>query len=511
MAEQVQRHRQYEYRANSNLVLTTDHHRPRTDEPSGEPESLKDHLGSLRFGDRVVHAKPQPEKKRKVGSQPPPGAKRGRREGEVSVLGLDEDVDSYRPRSRETRAAYEELLHILSTQLGDQPHDILQGAADEVLACLKNDMLNDPERKKEIEKLINALAQETFGRLVSAGVAGVRGMTGRGGGWGCGWACWHTAWVTELARELPYLAQRVTFLTVDVPAGRSGKRITDYDLDEGGGNEKLDDELGVAVIFDEDDADDDEEGRQRDDDADMVGEVQDEEDDAGDGLDTRMERELHADAADENGGAAVAEEDELPISAIDAYWLQRECSRYFNDPLIAQRVSEEVLATLTEAEERDCENKLVILLDYDKFDLIKLLLKHRWKISVCTRLAQAQSEAERASLLASMREVPQAAEVGACWPPSLLHPSEPTRARRLFSLAVVPLCLEPMASHYLWSTLPASRMLKLDLPCRCSTRWLPHAARRTRSIPRLSSLRRACGGKRQTSRVCAKRKSRRAR
>ena len=36
-----------------------------------------------------------------------------------------------------------------------------------------------------------------------------------------------------------------------------------------------------------------------------------------------------------------------------------------------------MLETLTETEERDCENKLVILLDYDKFDLIKKLLKHR--------------------------------------------------------------------------------------------------------------------------------------
>ena len=33
MAEQVQRFRQYEYRANSNLVLTTETHRPRNEIP----------------------------------------------------------------------------------------------------------------------------------------------------------------------------------------------------------------------------------------------------------------------------------------------------------------------------------------------------------------------------------------------------------------------------------------------------------------------------------------------
>ena len=70
MAEQVQRYRQYEYRANSNLVLTTDQHRPRNDEPSGEPESLKEHLGGTKFGDRVHYGKPdiaEATKKRKAG------------------------------------------------------------------------------------------------------------------------------------------------------------------------------------------------------------------------------------------------------------------------------------------------------------------------------------------------------------------------------------------------------------------------------------------------------------
>ena len=58
MAEHVQRYRQYEYRANSNLVLTADTHRPRTDEPSGEAESLKEHLDGTKFGDRVHFSKP---------------------------------------------------------------------------------------------------------------------------------------------------------------------------------------------------------------------------------------------------------------------------------------------------------------------------------------------------------------------------------------------------------------------------------------------------------------------
>ena len=213
MAEQVQRFRQYEYRANSNLVLTTDQHRPRMDEPSGEPESLKDFLEGTKFGDRVAHSKPDILEggRKRAPDKAMSEAKRAKKDV-GSVLSLAEDIDAYRPRSRETKSAYEDLLSALSTQLGDQPHDILRGAADEVLACLKNDSLTDPERKREVEKLVNSISQDVFTRLVAV-----------------------------------------------------GKRITDYMLEEGAGNEKLDDELGVAVVFDEDDDDEPEAREMRED------------------------------------------------------------------------------------------------------------------------------------------------------------------------------------------------------------------------------------------------------
>ena len=51
------------------------------------------------------------------------------------------------------------------------------------------------------------------------------------------------------------------------------------------------------------------------------------------------EEGAEAPAGDE-GGEGEGTEEELPVGAIDAYWLQRECSRYFNDPLLAQKVAE---------------------------------------------------------------------------------------------------------------------------------------------------------------------------
>lgn len=50
-----------------------------------------------------------------------------------------ETAAGYRPRTQETRAAYEAVLSFIREQFGDQPQDVLKGAADEVLAVLKDD------------------------------------------------------------------------------------------------------------------------------------------------------------------------------------------------------------------------------------------------------------------------------------------------------------------------------------------------------------------------------------
>ncbi len=87
----------------------------------------------------------------------------------ASVLTSNTDGGSYRPKTRETRAAYEALLGMIGGAFGDQPADVLRGAADEVLAVLKNDRSNDPSRKKEVEKLMGPLGDETFARFVAVG------------------------------------------------------------------------------------------------------------------------------------------------------------------------------------------------------------------------------------------------------------------------------------------------------------------------------------------------------
>lgn len=50
-----------------------------------------------------------------------------------------------------------------------QPRDILCGAADEVLAVLKNDKLRDKERRREVEQLLGPADDTRYHVLVNLG------------------------------------------------------------------------------------------------------------------------------------------------------------------------------------------------------------------------------------------------------------------------------------------------------------------------------------------------------
>ncbi|GLJ51622.1 hypothetical protein SUGI_1097110 [Cryptomeria japonica] len=368
-AEAHARFKQYEYRANSSLVLTTDS-RPRdTHEPTGEPESLWGKIDPKNFGDRVYHGKP-PEleerikkaKKKKEREKPaldaavPKRDTKRRRVQEESVLSIADD-GIYRPKTKETRAAYEALLSTIQQQFGDQPQDILRGAADEVLAVLKNDKIKDLDKKKEIEKLLNSLSSQHFAQLVSI-----------------------------------------------------GKLITDYqDAGEAGtgvgaaAGEALDDDIGVAVEFEEEEEDEDS-------DLDQVQEDSDAEDDD-DGQDASKTEAMQMGGIDDDD---MEEADEgLNVQDIDAYWLQRKISQAFGviDPQHSQKLAEDVLKKLAEGDVLDVENKLVMLLDYEKFDLIKLLLRNRLKIVWCTRLARAEDQKERKKIEDEMMGEPALAAI----------------------------------------------------------------------------------------------------
>ncbi|MQM18597.1 hypothetical protein Taro_051592 [Colocasia esculenta] len=350
-AEAHARFKQYEYRANSSLVLTTDS-RPRdTHEPTGEPESLWGKIDPKHFGDRAYRGKP-PEleeklkKSKKKKEREAPLAQEQRRDSkrrrmqEESVLSLAEE-GVYQPKTKETRAAYEALLSVIQQQFGGQPQDILSGAADEVLSVLKNEKVKNPDKRKEIEKLLNSISNQVFDQLVS-------------------------------------IARLITdYQDGGETTGSAGADGKEEDLDD----------VGVAVEFEEEEEEEESDYDQ----------VQEESEDEDDGPESNGAGAMQMGGIDDEDMEEANEGLAINVQDIDAYWLQRRISQAFQgiDPEQSQKLAEEVLKILAEGEDRDVENQLVMLLDYDKFDLIKLLLRNRLKIVWCTRLARAEDQDQR--------------------------------------------------------------------------------------------------------------------
>lgn len=358
MAEEVARSRQYAYQQNSNLVLQADSEaRRRPDEPTGEVESLAGKI-SYRMGDRAQKATPDSRKRSAKGDdQRSRKKRRPEEEGELftasgalaaarsNILRESSAFESaaYKPKSAASQDAYEQILGVVAQQLGDQPGEILAGAAEEVLAILKNDNYRDDEKLKEVQKLLKALPAHTFSQLVAA-----------------------------------------------------GKRITDFFPEQGERQEKaesdeeVDKEMGVAVVFDEDEEEESD-----------LDEVREEEDsDEEEEATTEAGREamkMKDGYDDEDDGDARYR---LDVHAIDAFWLQRELSKFYKDAEISAKLAEDVLNILKEAgsDLSACETRLVLVLDYDKFDFIKLLLENRAKVLYCTRLKQAQNDTERRAI-----------------------------------------------------------------------------------------------------------------
>lgn len=214
--------------------------RPRRDEATGEVCSLVGKLDGTKMGDRAQRSKPEKTEERKAKRQKRDEAQYDFDQMKGASL-LSEGVDEmvgivYRPKTQETRQTYEVLLSFIQEALGDQPHSILCGAADEILAVLKNDKLKDRDRKREVDGLLGNVADERFALLVNL-----------------------------------------------------GKKITDFGTDAMGAlgvaeGEQIDDAYGINVQFEESEEESDE---------DIYGEIRDE-DGQDEGEEARIDNTLHA-------------------------------------------------------------------------------------------------------------------------------------------------------------------------------------------------------------------------
>ncbi|KAL4346168.1 hypothetical protein AHAS_Ahas11G0351400 [Arachis hypogaea] len=113
---------------------------------------------------RQVKANQKKKKERDPLTEPLSRQGKRRRHLEESVPTATEE-GVYQPKTKETRAAYEAMLSVIQQHLGRQPLSIVSGAADEILAVLKNGAVKNLDKKKEIEKLLNPIPNQVFERL----------------------------------------------------------------------------------------------------------------------------------------------------------------------------------------------------------------------------------------------------------------------------------------------------------------------------------------------------------
>ncbi|RFU79696.1 hypothetical protein TARUN_2522 [Trichoderma arundinaceum] len=375
---------QYKYSAMSNLVLQADRRfvTRRTDEATGDPESLAGRLSINDMGSRVARDE-APKQKKQPGM---PDIERGSlQEGQdvllreqrkrkpdaqqAGVLGTNDSLIegiTYRPRTAATRATFDLILTLVANNLGDVPHDVVRSAADAALEYLKDDDMKDLDKKKEIDDILGTtLNPKQFNELINL-----------------------------------------------------GKKITDYDAQDddedvnmGDNNDddaEIDERQGVAVAFDEDDEDDE-----------IVNEVRDEssededEEEQGEGA-TKAEEDA-AEADDEMildsapSGDRHKKNDKPSILArdVDAFWLQRQIGVFYPDAHEQADKTKEALRILSgepdevggeEKSLREIENDLMELFDFEHHELVQKLVENREKVFWLTKLARAADAEQRANV-----------------------------------------------------------------------------------------------------------------
>ena len=78
---------------------------------------------------------------------------------------------------------------------------------------------------------------------------------------------------------------------------------------------------------------------------------------------------------------------------IDEHYIQRMLlPHYSNDSNVTAKIASGVLANLEVGDERETENKLVVLLGFDKFEVVKKLMKNRWRLVFCTQLKKVEED-----------------------------------------------------------------------------------------------------------------------
>jgi len=364
----------YNYGAISSLVLTADRSAlPRRDkEPDGAPTSLAGRIDPREMGSRVQRQAPKDveKKKRKAADkQEHPERQSAKRKNEAAGFGGYMDIIeatqnveglTYRPRTAETREVYELILSSVHQALGDQAQDVVRSAADIVLETLKNENMKDFDKKKDLEDVIGPMANEMFSQFVN-------------------------------------LAKKIT------DYGAEDDTMEDPNAERK--DAEIDEETGVAVVFDEEEQEsDEEEGFEIGDEVDDEDEAAEEGESIPEGAEGEEELVIGGTFSADGQNKAKVDRDIVSPHSVDAFWVQRQVSEVYPDPVTAADKASSVLSILgSESSLRDCENQLMELFDYQSFDVITKFLKNRDVVVWCTKLSRSDAD-ERVNVEVAMRE-----------------------------------------------------------------------------------------------------------
>lgn len=388
---------QYKYSAMSNLVLQADRRfvTRRTDEATGDPESLAGRLSITDMGARVGRDSAPKQRKANMPAvergnvhegedilrqqQKKKGADLSRGGGILSGAEALVEGLRYRPRTQATRATFDLILTIVANNLGDVPQEVVRSAADATLEYLKDEDMKDFDKKKEVDDLLGVtLNPKEFNELMNL-----------------------------------------------------GKKITDYDAedddeemaaaeDEG----EIDARQGVAVAFEDEDEDAEgivdevrEESSEDEDEDEEDRPGLEEEATAGGAGDDRDEEEagladgdamiINSAPKGDKAQKKASDTNYIPAFQIDAFWLQRQIGRLYPDAHIQHDKTIQALHILSgepdeeggdEKQLREIENDLMELFDYEHHEVVQELIANREKVVWLTKLARADHAQERETI-----------------------------------------------------------------------------------------------------------------
>lgn len=380
--------KQYSYKATSNLVLEQERS-SRRERKAGTGEvaplnsdELPGRMGDL-AGRRVGESgEPSEDKRKKRKSSRRRSSDEGNRAGlrqalsgdtprvglnadalpsDINVVDvadereLNADHGGYVPTTPSSRKAFEALLSFMLSKIGDQPRDLLRSAAGEALAALKDQNSTEVQRKKAVEEMLSV-------RLSSDEYSTLSAM---------------------------------------------GRQIMDYG-DDAQSKEALvpptDVAEGVAVLFEEEELEDESAGSSGIDEAiDIREELGKGEIDllpvAATARESLNEETVGLSPIDTRPAGAVHQGSSLNLREVDEQWLKRQLGNHYNNAEQCKRMVDEVWNILSsDDDDRTCENRLAMILEFDKFDLISALVRNREVIVFGTRLASAKTEDERSEI-----------------------------------------------------------------------------------------------------------------